>query len=110
MTFQSSKEFTASELTAYAIEYYTALGYRVRRVNNIPVRGRKNNVQKGWPDVQGYTNSGKIVLCEVKKNGDRLSEEQKHRLLDCHTCGGIAQICYQDGNRKEIIDFLKYKQ
>ncbi len=105
---KGGKEYTASELTKYAIEYYTALGYRVRRTNNIATKGRRNNVQKGWPDVQGYTNTGKVVLCEVKKNGDRLSEEQKLRLLDCHQCGGVAQVCYQDGNEKRIVDFLNY--
>jgi hypothetical protein len=103
-------EYSAADLTAYALDALRLKGYRVRRVNNIPHNKRfKNNTEPGWPDIQGYSRTdGRIVLCEVKKRGDKLSDAQRERLTDCHNCNGIALICFQNGNNAEVVNFIDY--
>lgn len=115
-------EFSASELTAFALELMRLQNYRVRRVNNVSVyKKRKNQVESGWSDLQGYSAphynpvagiseiGGRIVLCEVKTVKDRLSRAQEERLQDCHNCGGIALICFQDGQNAELVEFVNYR-
>jgi len=101
-------EFTASDLTAFALEMLRLKNYRVRRVNALPLKKRRNSVEPGWADIQGYDPFGLIVLCEVKSPKDRLSAEQVARLSDCHKCGGIALLCVQRGNNAELIPFVEY--
>lgn len=104
------KELSASDLTAFALEILRLKKCRVRRVNNVGAyKKRKNQVESGWPDVQGYTAHGRIVLVEIKKTGDKLSSEQKERLIDCHECGGLAMVCYQKENMAELINFFEYQ-
>jgi hypothetical protein len=78
---------TRSEITRHAIKELEARGARVRQVHNVPVKRRKNHVQPGWPDIQGYTKMGLAVLCEVKTENDRLSIHQVARLSDGVRCG-----------------------
>jgi hypothetical protein len=102
-------ELSASDLTAFALEMLRLKRYRVRRVNNVGVyKKRANQVEPGWPDVQGYTDRGLACLVEIKKNGDKLSDPQIERLTDCHECGGVALICYQKNGNAELIDFVDY--
>ena len=117
-------DLTASDLTSFALELFRIWKWRVRRVNNIPSnKGYKNHIQKGWSDIQGYTGPIKYtfnheppalivslpVLCEVKKRGDKMKQEQYDRLMDCHECGGEAWVCHQDdkGNA-QLIKFIYY--
>lgn len=84
---------TRSEITKAAIELLTlARKARVRQVHNVPIRRRANHVQKGWPDIQGYSHNGKAILCEVKTKNDVLSKEQIERLQDGLKCGCICMI------------------
>jgi hypothetical protein len=104
------KEMTASELTRWAKQTLELRGYRLNRVNNIPVRRRKGTIQKGWADIQGYTSGGTYVAIEVKKIGDSIKKEQKERLQDITLCGGIAYICTQDEEGNPIlISFTKFE-
>lgn len=104
------QELCASDLTAYALEMLRLAKCRVRRVNNIPHNKRyKGQVEPGWPDVQGYTPHGRIVLCEIKKKGDKLSDKQRERLTDCHECGGLAMVCYQKENSAVLVNFIEYE-
>jgi hypothetical protein len=48
----------------------------VWRQNNHATRGRKFIGMKGMPDIIGYGMDGKAVYCEVKTEGDRLSDDQ----------------------------------
>lgn len=46
------------------------------RQNNLRVPGRKFIGMKGMPDIIGYAPDGCAVFCEVKTEGDRLSQDQ----------------------------------
>lgn len=100
---------TAAELTKWAKETLEKQGYRLNRVNNIPVRRRKGTVQKGWADLQGYTNEGIYVACEVKTELDRLRPEQIERLKDAFNCGAKVYICTVDENKPILISFGSFK-
>jgi hypothetical protein len=103
-------DLTASDLTAYALEIFRLWKWRVRRVNNIPSnKGHRGHIQKGWPDLQGYTNNALAVLCEVKKSGDTFSQEQYDRLEDCLLCGGEAWVCVDIKGAAHLIKFDDYK-
>jgi hypothetical protein len=89
---------TASELTKWAKEHLKIIGYRLNRVNNIPVRRRKGTIEKGWSDLQGYDTEGIYVAIEVKTINDKLSPDQIERLNDIKNCNGIAFICTEENN------------
>jgi len=101
-------DITANELTRYAKDIFKRMGYRINRVNNIPVRRRKGTIEKGWSDLQGYTKEGIYVACEIKKNGDTFSKEQVERLHDVKNCGGKAYICIEDNNEPLLIEFGEF--
>ncbi len=102
---------TAAELTRWAKERLTNQGFRLNRVNNIPVRRRKGTIEKGWADLQGYTANGIYVAVEVKTELDKLSKEQIDRMADVSLCGGIAYICTVDkSNKPSLIAFDDYKK
>lgn len=102
-------DLTASELTKYAKDYFKRIGYRINRVNNIPVRRRKGTIEKGWADLQGYTDKGIYVACEIKKLGDTISKEQMERLHDVRLCGGKAYICTEDEGKPFLIEFGEFE-
>lgn len=95
----------AAELTRWAKEQLEKEGCRLNRVNNIPVRRRKGTIEKGWPDLQGYSKDGYYVAVEVKTELDRLSNEQRERLKDIIKCKGFAYLCrVKDG--KPTLDLF----
>jgi len=102
-------DISANELTKWAKSNLENIGYRLNRVNNIPFGQRKGTIQKGWADLQGYTENGVYVAVEVKKIGDRLSVEQKERLKDIYECGGIVYICTEVDNKPTLIEWSKMK-
>lgn len=100
---------TASDLTKYAKMLLSAHGIRINRVNNIPVRRRKNTIEKGWADLQGYSLDGKYIACEIKTINDKLSIDQIKRLRDIDECGALAYICTEDKNGNPLlIQFKDY--
>jgi hypothetical protein len=90
---------TASQLTKWAKDSLQLIGYRLNRVNNIPVRRRKGTIEKGWSDLQGYNKEGIYVAIEVKTISDKLSAEQIERLNDIRKCKGLALICTEEDNK-----------
>ena len=102
-------DISANELTKWAKKNLEYVGYRLNRVNNIPFGKRKGTIQKGWADLQGYTENGFYVAVEVKKLGDKLSQEQKERLEDIFKCGGIVYICTEMDNKPALIEWSKMK-
>ena len=102
-------DISSNELTKWAKSNLEYIGYRLNRVNNIPFGKRKGTIQKGWADLQGYTENGVYVAVEVKKIGDRLSVEQKERLKDIFECGGIVYICTEVDNKPTLIEWSKMK-
>jgi hypothetical protein len=91
-------DLTASQLTKWAKDILQLQGYRLNRVNNIPVRRRKGTIEKGWSDLQGYSKIGIYTAIEVKSINDKLSQEQIERLNDIKNCNGIAFICTEENN------------
>jgi hypothetical protein len=82
-------------------------GYYVWRQNNHATRGRRFIGMAGLPDIIGYCRrSGRAVYCEVKTQGDRLSDEQITFLTHAYRCGCFAYIAMIDteGN-PQIMQF-----
>ena len=95
-------DLTASQLTKWAKDSLQLVGYRLNRVNNIPVRRRKGTIEKGWSDLQGYNKYGIYVAIEVKTINDKLSPEQIDRLNDVMKCKGLALICTEEDNKPTL--------
>lgn len=94
---------TAAQITSDALIILKAAGHRIRRVNNVGAyKKRKNQVEPGWPDIQGYSRMGTVVLCEVKTVGDTFSKEQRERLKDCRKCGGLALVAIEKNGKTMI--------
>lgn len=102
-------DLTAAQLTKYAKEYLSIFGYRLNRVNNIPVRRRKGTIEKGWADLQGYSPNGIYVSVEVKKIGDTIKTEQRNRLQDVIDCGGEAFICTEKDGKGILIPYKDFE-
>jgi len=103
-------DLNASQLTKYAKEHLKIFGYRLNRVNNIPVRKRKGTIEKGWADLQGYNSKGIYVAVEVKKIGDTLKSEQRIRLQDVIDCGGEAFICTEENGKPILLTLAEFEQ
>lgn len=102
-------DITANELTKWAKKNFEYLGYRLNRVNNIPYGKRKGTIEKGWADLQGYTNEGRYLAVEIKKIGDKLSKEQIERFTDAWKCGGLVYICTEQEGKPALIEWTKIK-
>ena len=103
----SQKHYTASELTEYALNQLTMMGFTVWRQNNLAVRGRKFIGKKGVPDIIGYSLRGHAVYCEVKTVNDKISEHQIDFLTDAMHSDCLAFICMQD--KEGIVKFITWK-
>lgn len=104
------RELTASDITKTALILLKAQRICAWRQTNLTVRGRKGIVNKGVGDILGYTQTpyARFVACEVKKIGDRLSDEQKEFLGNLSKYGGIAYVATQVKNQVELIPFDEY--
>lgn len=96
------KPLTAGEITNAAIEHFTGHGIECWRNNQIPQRGRPFRGRKGVPDIIGFCSQfhaipGSFFACEVKTQGDSLSDEQKTFLRDLNRAGGIGYLAEDDG-------------
>lgn len=97
-----------AELTKHALIELEARGARVRQVHNVPVKFRRNHVQPGWPDIQGYSKTGVAILCEVKTENDRLSKEQIERLEDGVKCGCNCLVATTYAGGFMLIPYTQY--
>lgn len=110
MKTTSATTLTTGEITQEAIRYFTAMGFKVWRNNQIPQRGRHFRGLKGVPDIIGYnligrtsgiglypSEIGKFFACEVKNTGDSLSDEQKEFLRELNKSGGYGYLAEPDG-------------
>lgn len=107
---QGYATLTKDQITRSAIIELKANGARVRKVHNVPFNKHKSKgqIEKGWPDIQGYSKTGVTILCEVKAKGDKLSEEQIDRLKDLDNCGGISLVAVQYGTQAKIIKWKEF--
>lgn len=102
-------DITANELTKWAKKNFEYLGYRLNRVNNIPYGKRKGTIEKGWADLQGYTNEGRYLAVEIKKKGDKLSKEQIDRFTDACNCKCLVYICTEQDGKPVLVEWSKIK-
>jgi hypothetical protein len=99
----------ADELQGNIVAFLNLLGWYVRRVNTIHVRGRKMpKDQIGYGDIQGTSATGLCVNIEVKIGDDKLSDEQAERIAQISRRGGIAFVAKTwDHFEKEIQKWLR---
>lgn len=103
------KELSANEITKMAISYLNATGHYVWRQNNHHTPGRKFIGMKGLPDIIGYCKrSGISVFCEVKKNGDKLSEDQISFLTLAEQNGCQVYIAHELNGQAELTKWSQY--
>jgi hypothetical protein len=96
------REYTASEITDYALKVLKLLGYCAWRNNNLAVRGRKFIGKKGAGDLTGYKIfDGRRMEAEIKTINDKLSQDQIEFLNEAKANGVHVYLATQKGN--EII-------
>jgi hypothetical protein len=105
------KQFTKDEITQDALTQLRLRGARVRKVHNVGYyRQRRYQVEKGPADIQGYSQTGVHIECEVKTINDSFSGDQIKRLDDLEACGGIALIAIQTGLTVSLIPWKDAKE
>jgi hypothetical protein len=93
------KEFTASEITDYALKVLKLKGFVCWRSNNLAVKGRKFTGRKGVGDITGWQRlTGKRLECEVKKIGDTVKKEQTEFLTEASNDGCLVFLARQEGS------------
>lgn len=90
------KELTSSEITELVFKE-KPYHWELWRQNNTAIHGRKFIGKRGIADITGYsTLTGQRIEIEVKKKGDKLSDEQAEFLIHVAKCGGISYIAMHD--------------
>lgn len=98
------KQLTAGEITEQAMCRLKENGFEVWRHNQIGKTNRKFKGAKGCADITGYHKVTGIRLeCEVKKIGDKLSDEQKEFLEKIKAANAHALIAHDNGNGGILI-------
>jgi len=105
----AGKTLTAGQLTLLAVTKLNEWGADVWRQNNHATRGRKFIGRKGLPDIIGHTAEGKAVYCEIKAEGDRISDEQRTFLEEAHLRGCWAFICFQKNEAVRLTSWADYR-
>lgn len=103
------KEISSNELTKYAITWLNLTGHTVWRQNNIHTPGRKFIGMKGLPDIIGYQNhTGISVYCEVKKIGDKISDDQFNFLTLAYQNGCKVLIAHEIEGKAMLTEWHKF--
>lgn len=93
------KPLTKGEIRASAMEELKLKGFHCWKQNNLAVRKRKFIGEYGITDIMGFHKLTACVLaCEVKANGDKLSDDQKKFLTKVKQSGGHAFLAVQERN------------
>jgi hypothetical protein len=86
-----------SKLTKLALEELDRRNIEAWRQNNLRVPGRTFYGRRGVSDLLGFNRStGIMVLCEVKNEGDKLSQDQVDLLNIAFKAGAITLIATVD--------------
>lgn len=101
------REYSASEITSHALKVLHLRGFEVWRNNNVrAVRGRTFTGRKGVSDIMGFHMvTGCLLACEVKKIGDKLSDDQIEFLSKVRDAGAFAMICTQQGTEITLTPY-----
>ncbi len=92
------KELASGQITEEVLEN-KPVTWELWRSNNISVKGRQFIGRLGAADITGYqTTTGTRIEIEVKKIGDKVSDDQVKFLTHVAACNGIAQIATSDRN------------
>ena len=119
---KEGKEYTAGEITAFALKHFTDKGYCVWRQNNHSTRGRAFTGMKGLPDIIGFateTIEGRFQIlnmgfkvdkavflgCETKKRGDTFKPEQRKFLQALKEAGGLSYFACQVGSEIKVLEY-----
>jgi hypothetical protein len=100
-----AKEYTSNEITKIALMLLQAKGFDVWRQNQVKVPGRAFVGKKGLSDIIGFDPSGKFVLCEVKKKGDKMRQEQIELLTKANKAGCLCYMAVQVDDRIELQQY-----
>jgi len=85
------------------LDYLFYRGHFAKRVNTggVPVWDKNKKFKcfrpspnKGIPDIIGCTKEGKMIACEIKAKGGRISEEQQNFINEVIKRKGIGIIAY----------------
>lgn len=100
------KPITKGEIRASAIEELKLKGFHCWKQNNLAVRNRKFIGEYGVADIMGFHKLTAVILaCEVKANGDRLSDDQKTFLTKVKQSGGHALLAIQKGTQVALEEW-----
>jgi len=99
------REISTNDITKEALLILKAKGYNVWRHNQVKVPGRAFVGKRGCSDIIGHTPTGKFVVCEVKKRGDKLSEDQKQFLDEASRAGCLTFLAVQKGPDVELVSY-----
>lgn len=103
----SLNRMTKGQISAGAIAILDNRGCEVWIQNNLPVPGRKFIGRPGIADISGFIRANGIrVECEVKADGDSLSDAQIQLLTELHKAGGWALIAIQ--NMSGFVEVLPF--
>lgn len=105
------RELTASDITQTALTLLKLRRISAWRQPNNVAKRRKGTAKSGVSDILGVEQkTGRICACEVKKIGDRLSDDQIEFLEMVQASGGIALIACQIKNLAELVPFDEYRK
>lgn len=100
------RELSASDITKYALKVLDLWSFECWRQNNLAVRGRKFTGKKGLADILGFhRTTGKLMICEVKKIGDTLSDDQIELLNKVTKAGAHGFVAKQEGTEITITPY-----
>ncbi len=103
----SAKRMSAGQIAEGAMQILKERNCEVWRQNNLSVKGRKFIGKKGIADISGYVKgTGIRVECEVKADGDTLSDDQMDFLFDFKGSGGWAFVARQ--NELGYVELYEY--
>lgn len=97
---------TSNDITKEALLRLKAKGFEVWRQNQVKVPGRGFVGKKGLSDIIGFDGSGRFVFCEVKKKGDRLSDDQIQLLNKASQSGCLCYIAKQINDSVELSEYI----
>ena len=101
---------TTGDITKHALRVLDLMGFEAWRNNNLAVKGRKFIGKRGVSDIIGFdrlSGKGTFMLCEVKNEGDELSEDQIKLLDEATAAGCKCFIARVDKNKG--FELIKYK-
>ena len=61
----------------------------------------------GWPDLVGWTSTGRFLAVEVKGPRGRVSKEQQNMINTINRAGGVAGICRSVQDFEDLLELKR---